>query len=146
MGEYDHGEKSFKMYRENGGKLKFGPNWDYDSCVLMLPYLGTYVENPWDYSQPISNTYFGESWSRRLFNDDLNGRPLFKNIWNKLSVTELEKYIENMSNEIRFISPYFITECDLWMESRYYIVFDNLTYTVDYIKNKVDYLKTFVYI
>lgn len=65
------------MYREKGGLLKFGPNWDYDSCAYGLPYTGEYIEDPFDSGiKNFNSTYFIETWGYTLFQDMENGRIL----------------------------------------------------------------------
>lgn len=142
--EADHNQKSFKMYRKNGGLLKFGPNWDYDSCGYGLPYQGTYVLNPFtDGWNHFESTYFGEKWGYMLFNDTNNGRPLFREIWNNISNDSIESFIGSQYSEMNKIAFSTIVDCERWMNSQYYSVFDNQQYYWKWIINQIPYLHVY---
>lgn len=142
--ESDHSEKSFKIYRAEGGLLKFGPNWDYDSCSYGLPYKGTYVLNPFSVgSKQFYSDWFGEKWGHALYTDRVNGRPLFKTIWDKISNEMIEFFINQQSSEMQSISAATIYNCEKWMHNQYYCVFDNQQYYQKYINTQLQYLKSF---
>ena len=144
--ETDHAQKSFKMYRENGGLLKFGPNWDYDSCAYGLPYTGEYIEDPFDSGiKNFNSAYFIETWGYTLFQDMENGRILFNNIWDKLTKEDLDKFIKEQEKEISFISKFAMYDCDKWMNGKKQILFDNLQYHMRFIRFHTDYLLNTVY-
>ena len=141
FGEADHDQKSFKMYRKGQGLLEFGPNWDYDSCAYSLPYKGTYVLNPFTVGGSYSRTTFGEKWGSALYNDTVNGRPFFKAIWDKISMEQLNSFIEAQLLEINAISHSSIYDCERWMHNQYYSMFDNIKYYWRYVTNQLPYLK-----
>lgn len=142
--ENDHSQKSFKMYRADGGLLKFGPNWDYDSCSYGLPYQGTYVLNPFEVGMNVfENLYFGEGWGYMLFNDMANGRPLFKEYWDDITTESLEKFVDNQFAELNLISSDSIYDCERWMHNQYYCLFDNVLYYFTYLTNQTTFLKSF---
>lgn len=139
--ESDHNQKSFKMYRENGGLLKFGPNWDYDSCAYGLPYKGTYVLNPYEVGTKTFNSkWFGEKWGYMLYNDTTNGRQLFKDVWDNISSDTLDSFINSQLNEMKSISYSSVQDCERWMNNQFYCLFDNQTYYYTYISNQLPYL------
>lgn len=139
--ESDHAQKSFKMYRAECGLLKFGPNWDYDSCAYGLPYKGTYVLNPFEVGISVFNsTWFGEKWGYTLFNDINNGRPLFKNVWDRLSNNEINSFIQQQSQEMKTISYSSVYDCGKWMDNQYYCLFDNMQYYHAYLSAQLPYL------
>lgn len=141
--ESDHYYKSYKMYRVNGGKLQFGPNWDYDSCAFGLPYQGTYILNPFTVgSTAYDETHFGDTWGYALYRDTENGRPLFKNIWNKLSSEQINQFIYLQIVEMRTISARSVYDCELWMHNQYYSLFDNIIFHWKYLTNRFSTLKT----
>lgn len=141
FGETDHNQKSFKMYRENGGLLKFGPNWDYDSCAYSLPYEGTYILNPFTVGGSYNRISFGEKWGNLLFNDASNGKPLFKTIWDNISSEELDTFINSQLQEMTAISFSSIYDCERWMYNQYYSLFDNQLYYWRFVSNQLPYLK-----
>ncbi len=142
--ESDHYQKSFKMYRENGGLLKFGPNWDYDSCAYGLPYQGIYVLNPFnDGWNHFESLYFGDKWGYMLFNDTDNGRPLFKAIWNNISNESISSFINNQFREMSKIAISTIFDCERWMNNQYYSVFDNQQYYWKWVETQLSYLKNY---
>ena len=142
--EADHGKKSFKMYRTDGGPLKFGPNWDYDSCSYGLPYQGTYVLNPFEVgSKSFTATYFAERWGYLLFSDLKNGRPIFNSIWNDIPLSQINDFIDDQLEELIKISQASIYDCGLWMDQQYYSLFDNRLYYFEWIKNQLPYLYNF---
>ena len=141
--ESDHNQKSFKMYRSNGGLLKFGPNWDYDSCAYSLPYKGTYVLNPFTVCGGNNRTYMGEQWGSMLFNDTVYGRPLFKEVWDNISTEELNSFLNNQLREMMSISFDSVYDCHKWMDNQYYCLFDNQLYYWRYISNQLPYLKAY---
>lgn len=143
--ETDHRTKSFKMYRIEGGKLQFGPNWDYDSCVDGLHYSGSYDEFPYTSKEKIlpgfSATWFGERWGYTLFKDSKNGKKYFKEIWNNLSDEKLSTYIANQYAETKHISSLFKIDTSIWMKNNFHAVFDNLTYHYRWLETQIRYLK-----
>ena len=142
--ESDHNQKSFKMYRSNCGLLKFGPNWDYDSCAYGLPYQGTYVLNPFSVGYKLfESTYFGEQWGYMLFNDTDNGKILLKNIWNNVSNEMIENFLNDQFEEIVKISQSTMFDCERWMHNQYYCVFDNQLYHWKWIDTQLRYLKNY---
>lgn len=142
--ETDHRLKSFKMYREAGSLMQFGPNWDYDSCAFGLPYLGEMVLDPYARgSKTFDSRYFGESWGYSLFLDTVNGRPLFKEQWNKLSENVIDDYLHDQLKEQKLISHYIISDCEKWYENQYYAVFDNIRYANDFLINHINYLHSY---
>jgi len=142
--ESDHGQKSFKMYRTYGGLLKFGPNWDYDSCAYGLPYQGTYVLNPFSVgSTSFTSIYFSEKWGRTLFNDITNGRPLFKEVWDTISVLEICDFIDSQYSELSRISISTVYDCSRWMNNQFHSVFDNIIYYWKWMNTQLHYLKTY---
>ena len=147
--ERDHGQKSFKMYRANGGALKFGPNWDYDSCCYGLPIIwrdnqGFFVEKPFKVgSQTFCSTYFGEGWGNSLFNDLENGRTLFKNIWDSISSERIDEFLISQQNEMKSIAQLSIEDCRIWMNNQFYSLFDNQRYYWKYISTQLPYLKNY---
>lgn len=142
--ESDHNQKSFKMYRENGGLLKFGPNWDYDSCTYGLPYQGTYVLNPFaDGWNNFESTYFGDKWGYMLFNDVENGRPLFKNIWNSVSNEMIDNFINAQKEEMNCIAASTMFDCERWMNNQYYSLFDNQQYYWKWVETQLPYLNNY---
>lgn len=142
--ESDHGQKSYKLYRHDGGLLKFGPNWDYDSCSIGLPYKGTYVLNPftvgWNHFESI---YIGDRWGYTLFNDTTNGRPLFKKIWGSITDLELSRFVSEQYLEVEKVYGSVIYDCERWMNNQYYCVFDNLRYYALWINSQFYYLKQY---
>ena len=140
--ESDHHQKSFKMYRSNGGLLKFGPNWDYDSCGYGLPYQGTYVLSPftegWNHFESI---WFGEKWGYMLFNDTSNGKPLFRDIWDNISNQMIVDFIATQYEEMNKISASTIYDCKKWMHNQYHSVFDNQQYYWKWVSTQLPYLK-----
>lgn len=143
FGESDHSQKSFKMYRENGGLLQFGPNWDYDSCAYSLPYQGTYVLNPFTVGGSYNRTSFGEKWGNMLFNDTTNGLPLFKAIWDNITSEQLNGFINAQLQEMSAISFSSVYDCERWMHNQYYSMFDNQLYYWRFVANQLPYLKSF---
>ena len=143
FGESDHNLKSFKIYRKDGGLLKFGPNWDYDSCAYSLPYKGTYVLNPFAVGGSYRRTSFGEKWGSMLFNDIVHGRQLFNNIWSSIETEQLNLFIDNQLKEIKTISRESIFDCDKWMNNQYFCLLDNLLYYWRFISNQLPYLYDF---
>lgn len=143
FGEIDHNQKSFKMYRKNGGLLEFGPNWDYDSCAYSLPYQGTYVLNPFAVGGSYNRVSFGEKWGYMLFNDVANGRSLFRNIWSNLTNEQIESFIYNQQIELKTISNEAIYDCEKWMHNQYFSAFDNQLYFWNYITHQLPYLKNY---
>ena len=142
--EMDHALYSFKMYRKDGGKLQFGPNWDYDSRIFWLPYTGSYVKNPFEVgSTTFYSTYFNETWGRTLFNDGVNGRPLFKNIWDKFSGEDINAFLNSQKYEMDYISSYSIYDCNKWMNNEYFALFDNTLYFDEYLKTQMAFLKNY---
>ncbi len=142
--ESDHGAKSFKMYRTNGGLLKFGPNWDYDSCSIGLPYKGTYVLDPYTVGwNNFESLYIGDKWGYMLYNDTINGRHLFKEIWETISLDEVNEFVSSQYNEIDRIYSYVMFDCERWMNNQYYCVFDNLQYYVQWISTQINYVKNY---
>ena len=141
--EADHLKKSFKMYRENGGLLKFGPNWDYDSVSYSLPYQGTYVLNPFTVGGSYNTTSFGETWGKTLFSDTTHGRSLFKTIWDNITIEQIDSFIDAQWQEMTTISNSSIYDCERWMNNQYYSLFDNQLYYWRYITNQLPYLKGF---
>ena len=140
--ESDHLKKSFKMYREKGGSLQFGPNWDYDSCAFGLPYQGTYVLNPFAVgNQTFPSTYIGDGWGSTLYKDTVNGRPLFKNIWNNISDNQIQSFVQRQFQEISSISFESVVNCEKWMGSKFYCLFDNQLYHYSWINNQLTKLK-----
>lgn len=141
--EIDHNQKSFKMYRTNGGLLKFGPNWDYDSCAYSLPYIGSYILNPFTVGGSYNRTTFGEKWGSMLFNDLTNGRPLFKAVWHNISEEQLDAFLNEQLDEIHLISKSSTFDCEKWMENQYYCLFDNGQYYWRFVSNQLPYLKNY---
>lgn len=142
--ETDHYYKSFKVYRVDGGKLQFGPNWDYDSCAYGLPYQETYILNPFTVgSLAYNENHFGDTWGYDLFKDTSNGRPLFKSVWDKLSSEELNYFVYQQIVEMRKISASSVYDCEVWMHNQYYSLFDNILYHWKYVTNRFSYLKSF---
>lgn len=144
--ETDHRTKSFKMYRLNGGKLQFGPNWDYDSCVDGLHYSGSYDEFPYTSEEKIlpgfSATWFGEKWGYTLFKDAANGRKYFKEVWKNITDEKISTYLANQYAETKHISPLFKIDTSIWMKNNYHAVFDNLTYHYRWLETQIRYLKS----
>ena len=143
FGEEDHNQKSFKMYRKNGGLLKFGPNWDYDSCAYSLPYQGTYILNPFDVGGSYNRVYFTEKWGYMLFNDTANGKPLFGNIWSNLTNEQIESFLYDQQIELKTISNDTMCDCERWMHNQYFSAFDNQLYFWNYITHQLPYLKNY---
>ena len=142
--EIDHSQKSYKMYRNDGGLLKFGPNWDYDSCSYGLPYTGTYILNPFEVGlNKFESLYVGDKWGYMLFNDSVNGKPLFKAIWDNISSEMIEGFIVQQDNEMKSIAESTVYDCEKWMNNQYYCVFDNQQYYWKYINTQLQYLKSF---
>ena len=143
FGENDHGQKSFKMYRVDGGLLQFGPNWDYDSCAYSLPYKGTYVLNPFAVGGSYNRKSFGENWGYMLFKDTVNGLPLFKSIWNGINQEQLDSFLDEQYEELSIISQISVYDCEKWMNNQYYCLIDNQLYYWRFITNELRYLKSF---
>ena len=143
FGESDHNQKSYKMYRTNGGLLQFGPNWDYDSCAYSLPYQGTYVLNPFSVGGSYNRTSFGDRWGSMLFSDTTNGRPLFKAIWDNISSEQLNAFINAQLQEMTEISFSSVYDCERWMNNQFYSMFDNQLYYWRFVSNQLPYLKGF---
>lgn len=141
--EIDHDQKSFKMYRADGGLLKFGPNWDYDSCSYGLPYKGAYLLNPFElsYTPSFNSVWFGEKWGYRLYNDLTNGRQLFQNIWDRISNEMISSFLEEQYFEMNYISLSSSYDCSLWMNGQYFSLFDNIQYYWAFISSHLPYLK-----
>ena len=136
--ETDHWWKSFKMYRRDGGLLNFGPNWDYDSCSYGLRFQGTYVLDPFGTgNQTHPSTYIGDTWGNVLFKDNINGRPLFENIWSNISEETINAFMVSQKEEMKRISKYSIYDCELWMNSQYYGLFDNQLYYYQWTSNQL---------
>lgn len=143
--ETDHGQKSFKMYRFDSGLLKFGPNWDYDSCSYGLPYTGMYILNPFELSSIASSfksTWFGEKWGYRLYSDLTNGRQLFQNVWNRISNEMIDSFLENQYTEMNSIASISSYDCGLWMNGQYFGLFDNIQYYWKFVSTQLPYLKS----
>ena len=148
MTEADHVHKSFKMFRRGGGKLQFGPNWDYDACVMCLPYEHqTYATNPYSAAEPtlVKCNAFFESWGETLFKDETYGRSYFQNVWDNLTNEQLENYLADINNEISDISSSLVWDAEKWMKKQYYVAFDCLTYASSYLNSQVNYLKNELY-
>lgn len=143
--ESDHSQKSFKMYRFNSELLKFGPNWDYDSCAYALPYMGTYILNPFEstYSGSFKSTWFGEAWGFRLYNDLDNGKILFNNVWDKVSNDMITDLINAQKFEVNRIQKTAIYDCERWMNNLYYCLFDNSQYYWMWVVTQIPFLKNY---
>ena len=145
--ERDHAQKSFKMYRDDTGKLKFGPNWDYDACAYGLPIIwtdqgGYFVENPFKVgSKTFCGTFFGEEWGNILWEDSLNGRPLFQGVWDNISQEMIDDFINAQYLEMEQISNLTMYDCEKWMNNHYYSIFDNQQYYWKWISTQLSYLK-----
>ena len=131
------------MYRVAGELLKFGPNWDYDSCCFGLPYLGTYVTNPFSVGRLNDSLYFGEGWGRILYNDTSFGRQLLKEVWLNISEEMVSNYLTNLMQEYEKISSYLLADCSLWENNQLYVVFDNLRYSKAFITTAISYLRNY---
>ncbi len=138
--EADHINKSFKVFRTNGGKLQFGPCWDYDSCSFGFPYQEEVMENPFKHDGS-GVDYIHDIWMRTLYSDETNGKPLFKAVWDELTEDSINTYLNDLYSEIEFISYDLLMDCDKWIESKYYIMFDNLYFVTYYMVKKTAYLK-----
>ena len=150
--ESDHSQKSFKMYRRNGGKLEFGPNWDYDSCVDSMFYSGSYVLNPYEPYSPnkkgayypnCKSTWFGEDWGYSLFKDNINGVKHFKKIWKNISKDMIKEYLNAQLLEMKYIANMLKIDTSIWMDNAYHCVFDNLTFHYKWISTESYYLKDY---
>ena len=141
--EADHINKSFKVFK-NGGKLEFGPCWDYDSCSFGFPYVEGYTEDPFDHDASEID-YIFDLWTQSLYNDVDNGKPLYKSIWDSITQEEANEYINGLYQEIAHISYGLFDDCDKWVDKKYSVVFDNLSFVMYYLPKKVNYLKNTIY-
>lgn len=143
--ESDHAQKSFKLYRKDGGKLMFGPNWDYDSCVDSIFYVGETVLFPYEeaYYKDCKATWFGEQWGRSLFLDEKNGRLLYKSIWSTISEEDISNYLSLQLTEMRYISSSLLDDTKIWMNNVFHGVFDCLTFHYKWISTQIRFLKDF---
>ena len=141
--ETDHKLYSFKMYKTSGNPLKIGPNWDYDACAYGLPYQGTYIQNPFAVGGSYKSLYINEDWGRMLFNDLDHGRPLFKSVWNRISLEELNTFINQQHLEMQSISYSSLENCEKWIENQYYCLFDNQLYYWRHVTNQLPFLNEF---
>ena len=143
--ESDHNLRSFKMYRCEGGLLKFGPNWDYDSCAYGLPLESRYVLDPFGVSKAPSGkaTWFGDRWGYMLFNDSENGRPLFQEVWRGISNEMIDDFLDAQYEEMGRISRSTMYDCEKWMNNEYYAVFDNQRYYWNWVSMQLPFLKGF---
>ena len=148
--ETDHEQKSFKMYRQDGKKLCFGPNWDYDSCVDGL-HFNNYKYERYPYTSPerlINRFYhywFWEKWGYMLYQDTKNGRHYFKEIWDNISDEDINNYLNAQIAEHAHLSAYYKTDTHIWMDNEYRAVFDNLTFHYSWISTEINYLKHTIY-
>lgn len=143
IAEADHGLKSFKMYRDESGMLKFGPNWDYDSCAYCLPYEGSYIINPFNNHYDWNRIYIGDTWSDILFRDKVNGRPLFKSFWDEFTNKKIDSFIEKQMEELTLISFSSVYDCERWMHNEFYALFDNVLYYSEFINYRFSYIKDY---
>ena len=142
--ERDHRSKSFKMYRENGGLLKFGPNWDYDLCVCSLVATYTYINDPYGNGDVnAASLIMGEEWMRILIKDEY-GRSVYRAIWNTISEENIIDYLSQQEQEMNRISKSAIKDCQIWMNNQYYVLFDNQHYLNEYLNFRIYYLKAHV--
>lgn len=139
--EGDHGDHSFKAYKRNGEKIKFGPVWDYDSVVFGLPYSGGPVYTPYttgNISLSSTKLSFRENFSSFLFGKDF-GKEMFANIW-----FDKSEYIENIGNividEESKIIEEILEDSLIWYEGKDFAIFDNLLYLTEYLENRVSFL------
>lgn len=137
--EADHIYKSFKVFKR-GEKLEFGPCWDYDACSLGFPYADGYTEDPFEHDATQID-YIFELWAQTLYNDEVNGKPLYQSIWDSLSEEVLNEYVSDLYQEIDDISYDLLTDCEKWVDKKYYVVFDNISFVAYYFTNKINYLK-----
>ena len=149
--ESDHSQKSFKLFRHNGGKLEFGPNWDYDSCADSMFYSGGYVLNPYEpyypdkkgaYYPNCKSTWFGEDWGYALSKDNINGVKHFKNVWKNITNEMIDEYLLDQLREMKYISNMLKVDTTIWMDNAYHCVFDNLTFHYKWISTESRYLKS----
>ena len=139
--EADHINKSFKIFRCDGGKLQFGPCWDYDSCSYGFPYREDPTEDPFVHDGSEVD-YIFETWMRTLYNDEVNGKPLFKEVWNSLTEDKANAYLNDLYNEIGLISYDLLVDCDKWIDKKYSVVFDNISFVTYYMTKKINYMNT----
>ena len=143
INEVSHDSRSMKLYRPSGQKLKFGPNWDYDSTVLNIRYVGYYVPNVYE-REIIPSTFIGEHWGRILFDDRDNGYPLFKHYWNNvLEDNKIVEYYNDVYEQNKIIARNKLTETEKWIDKNYCITFDNTRYTFEYLESQINYLSYF---
>ncbi len=144
MVERDHHAKSFKMYRSNGGLLKFGPNWDYDLCVAFLPATSTYVINPFGTGDVHGETLvMSEEWSLIILKSGY-GRQLFRNAWNNITNEIVSEFLKLQLNEMNLISRILIEDCEKWMENKFYVLFDNQLYFYEFLQYRFQYIKSHI--
>ena len=140
--ETSHDHRSFKFYKPVGEKIKFGPNWDYDSTSFAIPYRGYYVPDP--YSREFKgNTYINEHWGHNLLHDTVNGRPLFKSVWNSLTEDQLDNFYQQVLSESKTISFSMKKDIEKWIDNNYCIAFDNTRYVFDYLKTQIKYFTSY---
>lgn len=143
--ESDHADHSFKVYRQAGSKLKFGPVWDYDSVVFGLPYNGGIVDNPYtlgDITKASTSVNFREIFSKYLL-ATANGRVLYRNLWNSLSLIEREEYHSDILQEWSRITPSVLADTAKWYQNKYYAIFDNIKYVDEYMTRRFAFLDTY---
>jgi spore coat protein CotH len=142
--EEDHFYKSFKMYKQSGKLLKFGPNWDYDSTSFGLIHTGKITLNPYkNGANSFQSVRFSEPWGFSLFQDKLNGFPLFKKIWNSLTEDDLISYLQKQNYQQALISKQLIRDCEIWYQNQYSVIFDNQKYSNEFITFRINFLKSY---
>lgn len=133
MYESDHANKSSKLYHRPGGKLMFGPSWDYDSCVMHLPYTGEPIDNPFSkaaihvWSEAF---YLGDRFGSKFWAND-EGKLTVESLWLSLSAEAKNGFLNGVVNEARLVSPVAKVDNGIWMQNSS-MLFDNVRFSKEW--------------
>lgn len=91
FGNYDAGNNSTYMYKDQGGKLKMGPVWDFDSAI------DNFADAPMEYT---NLSFYTAPWFEKLVNDKIFMDKLITRFYELRKGLFSEENIENSVNEV----------------------------------------------
>ena len=134
--EWDHGQTSFKMYKENGSKLKFGPCWDYDTVAFGFTAKGDIYDDPFAQVHTVYDNIY-QPWLAKLLNTSLRGD--FLNFTKNYCQTHKDELLGYLYKEYDFIDSYLIRDYYKWHNCNLSAMFENVRYIYEYFNNRINH-------
>lgn len=128
LGENDHAWKSFKFYTLGDGKFRFGPVWDYDWIM----------NTPWTSEPNISSGNPQITFNniiKTLYTNTPQGKVKTAERWFYYSSSIFDNVTEIINLEMLSIIDEAYLDSELWYNSNYSLVDNNMIWLIDYINN-----------